>query len=691
MNTLGKVGTAGLKVFAAGTTAAVTGLSALGTAAVNTFADYEQLVGGVETLFGAGGQSLGEYAASVGTSITEIKAEYDSLQNAQAEVLDNASKAYKTAGLSANDYMETVTSFAAALKQSTASELEAAEAADQAIIDMSDNANKMGTSMESIQNAYQGFAKQNYTMLDNLKLGYGGTKDEMKRLLADATALTGIEYDLDSLSDVYEAIHVIQTELGITGTTAKEASTTISGSANAMKASWQNLIVGIADDGQDFDTLVDNFVESTITAADNILPRIGTVVEGIGQLIDKIAPIIIEKIPEIVLEVAPDLLQAGMQMVFTLIEGISENIPEIVDIIHEMVDMFLDELGELVPGINPVTDAVQSLIDNFDTVLAVIIPLTAAFVAWKTAVSIVGIVNAFSKAMDGMTLAQYAAKIAQDLLNKSMLANPIVLITTLLVGLVAGFIYLWNTSEGFRNFWIELWECISTTAIAVVEAIITFFTITIPDAFNSFIEKAGNLISDFVSALVENASQLLTAALEIITVLSEGLSTYLPNLLAKVPELITRILNKFNELVSCFDQVGTNIINGIWSGLSAGWNWLVDKVKGLASSLFNAAKEALDINSPSKKFEWLADMCIAGFDNRMDDFMNPNHMTRNINATLGVMKNNISGGNYIGSSNGAGNVYQNVYVNKEVATADELARAIRIESRYGMMRGVPVG
>ena len=173
---------------------------------------------------------------------------------------------------------------------------------------MADNANKMGTSMESIQNAYQGFAKQNYTMLDNLKLGYGGTKSEMERLLADATALSGVEYDLDSLSDVYSAIHVIQDELGITGTTAKEASTTIQGSVGAMKASWQNLLIGVADDNQNFDQLVEDFVRSVGTVAENILPRVEIALDGVGNLVEELVPIIIDRIPELANDVLPDLI-----------------------------------------------------------------------------------------------------------------------------------------------------------------------------------------------------------------------------------------------------------------------------------------------------------------------------------------------------------------------------------------------
>lgn len=246
---LGKIGstastvaekTATLSRAAAGLLA---GVVALGAKSVQAYADYEQLAGGVQTLFGDSAKIVEE----------------------------NANKAFKTAGLSANEYMETVTSFSASLLQSLGGNTaKAAEIADMALIDMADNANKMGTSMESIQNAYQGFAKQNYTMLDNLKLGYGGTKTEMERLLKDAEKLTGVKYNISNLSDVYNAIHAIQTELGITGTTAKEAESTISGSINSLKASFNNLLAGVAKDGADMEKLVTDFVDSLKIAGGNI-------------------------------------------------------------------------------------------------------------------------------------------------------------------------------------------------------------------------------------------------------------------------------------------------------------------------------------------------------------------------------------------------------------------------------------
>ena len=238
---------AAAKVGVAAIGAAAAGIAALTKASVENYAEYEQLVGGVDTLFKQASDTVQQYAAN----------------------------AYKTAGMSANEYMNTVTSFSASLIQSLGGDTEkAAVVADQAITDMSDNANKMGTSIDMIQNAYQGFAKQNFTMLDNLKLGYGGTKEEMERLLKDAQKISGIKYDISSFADITEAIHVMQEEMGIAGTTAAEASETIEGSINSMKSAWSNLVTGLADENSDLDKLINNFVDSTATAAKNIIPRV---------------------------------------------------------------------------------------------------------------------------------------------------------------------------------------------------------------------------------------------------------------------------------------------------------------------------------------------------------------------------------------------------------------------------------
>lgn len=278
-----------IKAFTAFSAAAATAMVAITKGAVENYGDYEQLVGGVETLFGAGGQSLSEYAKSVGKTTTEAKDEYNNLIKAQEAVIEKANGAYKTAGMSANDYMETVTSMSAALIQSLDGDtVAAAEKADMAITDMSDNANKMGSDIESIKNAYSGFAKANYTMLDNLKLGYGGTKEEMQRLLDDATKISGVKYDISQYGDIVDAIHVVQTEMGITGTTAKEAATTIQGSIASAKAAWTNLQTGLADENADLDALVGELVDSVVTVIDNIAPRVMAAVPRILQAVPQL-------------------------------------------------------------------------------------------------------------------------------------------------------------------------------------------------------------------------------------------------------------------------------------------------------------------------------------------------------------------------------------------------------------------
>lgn len=312
------------KIASAVVGAASTGVGFLVKSAVAEFANYEQLVGGVETLFKESADVVQRYA-------------------------DNA---YKTAGLSANDYMETVTSFSASLLQSLGGDTEeAAKKADMAITDMSDNANKMGTDMSLIQNAYRGFAKANYTMLDNLALGYGGTKEEMQRLLDDANALNraqgkNTDYTIESFADIVDAIHDVQTQLGITGTTAKEAATTIQGSVNAAKGAWHNLLIGVADDNQDFDKLVDNFVESIDTAADNILPRVEKSLDGILKLVNKAGKTIL---PRVIAEISaklPDLIDTGAEIVLALGDGIVDNLDGILGAAEKVITRVVPKLAK---------------------------------------------------------------------------------------------------------------------------------------------------------------------------------------------------------------------------------------------------------------------------------------------------------------------------------------------------------
>lgn len=321
--TAAKVG--GAAIAAAGAAAV-----AITKQAVENYGEYEQLVGGVETLFKSSADTVMQYAAN----------------------------AYQTAGMSANEYMTTVTAFSASLLQSMGNDTDAAaEKANLAITDMSDNANKMGSSMESIQNAYSGFAKQNYTMLDNLKLGYGGTKEEMQRLLDDANALNAAQgnytnYTIDSYADIVDAIHTVQTEMGITGTTQLEASTTIQGSIASMKAAYDNFITGLGDENADMAELITNLLGSTVTVAENLLPVVERILENIGVVVQEKGPEMIEKFVGYAVEKLPQVIELGMKMVLAIVSGLADNLPQIVlsvlDMMATIVKTFVSSLPDIV-------------------------------------------------------------------------------------------------------------------------------------------------------------------------------------------------------------------------------------------------------------------------------------------------------------------------------------------------------
>lgn len=359
------IGSSAIKVgkgLAVAGAAAATAVTALVSKSVGAFSDYEQLTGGVETLFGSGGRSVEEYAQSVGKSVSDIQGKYDSLMSAQNAVLENANKAYMTAGMSANEYMDTVTGFSASLISSLGGDTnKAADYANSALVDMSDNANKMGTDMESIKNAYQGFAKQNYTMLDNLKLGYGGTQEEMKRLLSDAEKLTGQRYDISSFADITQAIHAIQTQMDITGTTAKEASTTISGSWGSLKAAFQNVLVGLTTGGDMFDQSLDALINTAVTFGQNIIPAIKGALSGIGYLIEGLAPVIGETIPPLINDLAPTLANSAVSLISSLVNGLTQNATQFSECLSNMIIVAVAGISTVVPQL---LDAASKIVSN---------------------------------------------------------------------------------------------------------------------------------------------------------------------------------------------------------------------------------------------------------------------------------------------------------------------------------------
>ena len=429
---------------------------------VDNYAEYEQLVGGVKTLF----------------------------EDLSWDVQQNATNAFKTAGLSANEYMETAMSFAASLNASLVRTegniARSADLTDMAIVDMADNANKMGSSMESIQMAYQGFAKQNYTMLDNLKLGYGGTKTEMERLLADAQKLTGVKYNIENFSDVLEAIHAIQQEMGITGTTAAEAEKTISGSIGMLKASWTNLLTGMGDPKANLEQLVDNVVESAGTVVERLAPVAERAVKSILRVIKAAAPKIRAKISELMDEILPPQVKEAVDKVTT-------GVQRAWSIIQPILSMAVKHADTLIPAI-----------------LGVVGAISAASVVADVATK----VHAGIEAFNGL---RTAVKEAGGVLSW-LKTGPIGLIIIGIAAAVAAVVYLWNHCEGFRNavkkaasVIVTAWNNIKTTAVVVKDvAVLAFNTLKdkVVGAFNAVKDKVAPVIQ-WIKDRVEDIKKLI--------------------------------------------------------------------------------------------------------------------------------------------------------------------------------------
>lgn len=492
--------------------ALVTTAVGLGTLAIKSFAQYEQLAGGVETLF----------------------------KKNSKEVMAYADNAYKTAGMSANKYMETVTSFSASLLQSLDGDTKkSAEYANRAVTDMSDNANKMGTSIESIQFAYQGFAKQNYTMLDNLKLGYGGTKEEMERLIKDASKMKdvqkklGITVDENSISfgNIVNAISVVQDHMGIAGTTAREANSTIEGSANQMKAAWANLLTAFAGGG-DVDKAMKNLADSVAIFLGNLIPRIKIVAQSLGKAFAK-------------------------SLVPAVIKG-------------------LRKLGDAVPLLRPITSILSAIIRNFDRFKIIIVMLVSAFVAYKAVTT--------------------AVTAAQILLNAAMSVNPVMLIIMAIAALVGGFIYLWKTSEGFRAFWINLWTGIKNFVTSVVMGIVTFFTETLPNGIRAFISKAIDFLIWWETLPIRIAIYLAQVIAKVVAWVADLVG----RAVSGIADFVRSIVNGIKSLPGKFVSIGSQIISGFWNGINDKFGWLMNMIGGFFGKVKSKIKSFFGIKSPSR-------------------------------------------------------------------------------------------
>lgn len=571
------------ELVASGIKAAASGLVKLGKAAINmgkqavaSYGEYEQLVGGIETIFGTGGQSIEEYAKSVGKSVDSVKGEYLKLESAQSSMLTNAQNAYKTAGLSANDYLNTATSFSASLLQGLNGDtVAAAKVTDMAITDMADNANKMGTDISSIQNAYQGFAKQNYTMLDNLKLGYGGNQTEMARLINDSGVLgDSVEITAKTVKNVpfdkiAEAIHVVQQRTGMTGTTAKEAASTIQGSVGSMKASWQNLLTGMADPTQNVSELVGQLVASVGTVLQNVLPRVSDVISAIFTMVQSLLP----EIPPLIQQLMPVLiqsLQAVLQGITTVLPSI---ITAIVNFLPEILKTILDMLPQLATTvITIITDIISQIGNMLPKIVAEIIKIVPQLV---------------SALLDNIPTLFYAAvqflmaivQALPEMINELVTALPTIISTVI-------------------EFLMKCLPQLMSAAIQLFDAIVT----AIPQFLPQLIAALPKIIITIVTAVGKMIPQLLLAATQLFYQIVTAVPKILSSLIVALKNLFTSAFDGIKEKFNDAANVGLNIVKGIWEGIKNAKDWIVGKVKSFASGILDGMKNALGIHSPSTVF-----------------------------------------------------------------------------------------
>ena len=624
------------KVAVAGVAAGATAIGALGTKAVAAYADYEQLVGGVETLF----------------------------KDSQDQVMDYANNAYKTAGLSANEYMETVTSFSASLLQSLDGDTSAAaDKANLAITDMSDNANKMGTDMTSIQNAYQGFAKSNYTMLDNLKLGYGGTQAEMERLLADAEKISGIKYDISSYADIVDAIHVVQTEMGITGTTAEEAASTIQGSFGMMKSAWQNLVTGMADPDQDLGVLVGNFTDSVVIAGNNLIPRIQELLPRIVEATTSLIGTVSEQLPAILGTVLPSLVEGATNLVTGLMAALPSVLSVLADVAPTVINTLVPALIELLPQITQTgIDVIVSLAHGIADALPQLIPAATD--------AIIKIVEVLTSPENLGNLIDAALAIILALVDGLVDATPklIAAVPDVIANLVTAII---ANMPKILEAGVEI-------TMALADGLIK--------ALPELIEAIPNLILGIVQGIIDNLPEIIMAGPKIIAALATGLIEAIPDIVMVIPQLIRSIVDTF--LSFDWGSIGKNIVEGIKNGFVNMWNSFKQTVENVFTGLVDGVKSLLGIASPSKVFAGIGGYMAEGLGQGFDkEFSN---VKRGIQSKLdfGTMTFGMSSFGHLPALAGAGmtNNYYNINADR-VKQFNDIIRITeneRLTSRMGV-------
>ena len=662
-----------LKAVGAIGAAGVTAFSALTKSALDGVGSLEQNIGGVNKLF--------EDSADI--------------------VVKNSKKAFNTAGMSANEYMENVTGFAASLVSGLGGDTKkAAEIADIAIRDMSDNANTFGSDIESIKNAYQGFAKQNYTMLDNLKLGFGGSADGMAKLINKYGEFDGaLEVTAKSVKDVpfdemIKAIHNAQVEMNIAGTTSKEAADTIEGSMASAKAAWENFLSGAGS--------VDDFV-SALTGAvgqigKNLVEIVPRLAEGLSQLIEQLGPYIVPMVQELLPALTdgalalingllsnipillPTLTELAIQIVSSIASTIAENGPEILEGLKGAFESIATSLTTMFPGLQPLVDSFKDiwesaghlvdaliplaesvfpilvsvagsvfqafeklvssispliesilptlntvigfLVDHLDGVMAVVTAVVAGFMAFQTVEFVIGFIEGVQAA--------FAA------LNLVMMLNPISLIIGLIAALVAAFIYLWNNCDGFREFWINLWDKVKEVVFNAVEFVLNWVK-SLPEKIKEKLIEIYNNIINFKNDMTQKAKET-------------------------AENFVKNLVDGIKELPDKFKESAHNVVEGFINGIKEKIQNAKDAIKDFADGIFSGFNKNLDIHSPSKKFEWSAKMCLAGFEKPFEGYNPYSALTDGAKATANSLKASIVGavGNPAGlDMSGIGGIVKN--------------------------------
>lgn len=592
-NKLGIAAKAGVAAVAAVGTATV----AIGKTALDAYSNYEQLVGGIDTLFKASSGKMQQYAAN----------------------------AYQTAGVSANRYMEISTSFAAALISSLGGNTEAAaDMANTAITDMSDNANKMGTALETVQEAYMSLSRGNYEMLDSLKLGYGGTKSELQRLLADAEEFSAAQgkvrdFSVDSYSDIVEAIHIVQDEMGITGTTAEEAATTIEGSVNTAKAAWDNWLAGLGNEDADMGGLTDQLVQSVVTAGENIIPRVGQIMTTIGQTVADYAPGVGLYLRNALINVLPEAVQGPMRDAFAGVDKV----------VGKLTGVFNDNLKPAADAADSVFSAISSGVKTFsdavnDLVLPAIDQLSPAFNDFFGAIQTAQPLLEFIANIIGVGI---AAAISTAI-------KLFAAITEVVAFVITGFEQLYEDISGF------------------VTGVVNFFTVTVPQAIQSlitwFAQLPGNIaaflstvianVAAWVANMVSNAaqagSQFVTNVVNFLTSLPGRVLGFLNSVITNVVNFVSQmgqqaadaarqfassLINGLASIPGRVASIGSNIIQGMVKGVTGAAGKLINAVKGAVGDAIEGAKNLLGIHSPSRVFREIGQYTMRGAALGVDD------------------------------------------------------------------------